>query len=280
MPTTPPRSLSPRDASYLEIRLGVSTRAPRIANGRVAPVPETLVVERWRRLGSRRRDGSTYHGCRLPPSLWRIVDALLTRCPGLLTMPVDEVRAQLRTVRVERKLAGTHLGSLPPQTLLTLLRFLARRDRLSHILDAHREAPRHGVTDLLLYRVREGRAMDFHFVEVKQATERVSAAQVSEIALLRSLGLRAGIVRLQARIGETPVASPRTRKRAPRDADILPPDVLEMIERSVDEQMANWARGLLLVMDGDVRKLTEDEVQEVIGTPAPKTRRTRRRRPD
>lgn len=278
MPKQPPspRSLSPGDASHLEIRLGVSTRAPRIAKGRVAPVPETLIVERWRRLGSRRRDGSTYHGCRLPPSLWRIVDALLTRCPALLAMSVDEVDAQLRAVRVERKSAGTHLGSLPAQTLLTLLRFLARRDRLSRILEAHREVPRHGVTDLLLYRMREGRAVDFRFVEVKQATERVSAAQVAEIGLLRSLGLQAGILRLRG----TQVASPRTRTRPARDTDILPPDVVEMIEQSVDEQMAHWARGLLLVMDGDVRTFTEDEVQEIIGRPAPKTRRARRRRPD
>ena len=48
-----------------------------------------------------------------------------------------------------------------------------------------------------------------------------------------------------------------------------------MIERSVDEQIERWARGLLLVMDGEVRKLNEEEVQQAIRRPAPRRARVR-----
>lgn len=246
------RSLSRPETRHLEIQLGISTLPSRVADPGNPPVAETLIVDRWRRLGSRRRDGSTYQGCRLPPSLWRIVDGALARRPDLLSLPAEEVAALLPRLRAASKAAGAPVRSIAPQTLLTLLRFLGRRDRLARILEAHRQPARHGVTDLLLYRVRSGRAFDFRFVVVTRDAERVSAAQVAEIELLRSLGLEAGIVRL----------------RRPEADVTFTPEELEMLERSVDAEMERWARSLLIVMDGEVRKLNEDEVQLAIGRPA------------
>lgn len=257
-----------------------------MAPGAVAPIPETLIAERWRRLGSTRADGSTYHGCRLKPSLWRLVAAALARRPDLLSLPVEEVAALLPTIRDEARASGQHLGTISPRVLLTLLRFLARGDRIARILEAHRQRPRDGVTDLLLYRQRNGRAIDFHFVEVKKATERVYADQVEEIEMLRGLGLKAGIVRLEAPKSKAVTASPRTAGRsrtatqareaaapallantADADDDELTPEESESIDQAVDEEMERWARSLIVVVDGEVRKLTEEEVQLAVQRP-------------
>ena len=267
MTSARPRSLAPAETRYLERDLGISTRPPRVADGATPPVPETLLLQRWRRLGAQRRDGATYQGCRLPPLLWRQVDAALTRRPDLLSLPADEVAALLPRIRASSKAAvgsGPPVPPVSPLTLRALLRFLARGDRLTRIIEAHRQDDRRGVAHLLLYRVRNGRVSAFRFVAAKGATERVSAAQVAEIELLQGLGLQAGIVRLQADRGSTTDVT-------------FTPEELEMMERSVDAEMERWARSLILVVGGEVRKLNEEEVQRAIGRPARRGARGRTR---
>lgn len=210
-----PPTVAPSIAKHLEIRIGVSTRPPRGTECQRQPIPERLIVTRWKRLGTTCADGSVYRGCRLKPSLWRLVDGALSESPGLWALPTDKAKALLDKVRADAKAKGQHIGTIDTSTLLTLLRFLKRQDRLTRILAAHRAVPRHGIPDLLLYRERNGRAIDFRFVEVKRAAERVRLDQVEEIQLLRSVGLTAGIVRLDAdrrrANGETARTRPRTR---------------------------------------------------------------------
>lgn len=190
-------TLTPTQARHLELRIGVSRRAEPPDPDGMVPIPETLVLRRWRALTSAGRDGSTYHGCRLPPSLWRLVRAMLAHEPQLATATVEHTNDVMMQVRENAKARADYLGSVPPDTLRVMLRFLSRGRRLARILDAHAVDSRYGVTDLFLYRVREGRAIDFRFIEVKRHDETVRDDQVAELEMLRGLRLTAGIVRFQ-----------------------------------------------------------------------------------
>ena len=44
----------------------------------------------------------------------------------------------------------------------------------------------------------------------------------------------------------------------------VPAAVIREMNRGLDRYMERWARGLLLVIDGEVRKLSEDEVQAIV----------------
>ena len=55
------------------------------------------------------------------------------------------------------------------------------------------------------------------------------------------------------------------RQRTPRKDDVkLPRWSLDLMERQVDREIARWARKLLWVIDGEVRKLTEEQVQWLV----------------
>ena len=44
-----------------------------------------------------------------------------------------------------------------------------------------------------------------------------------------------------------------------------PAEVKAVMEESIDREIERWARKLLLVGDGEVRKLTEEEVRVMVG---------------
>jgi hypothetical protein len=88
-----------------------------------------------------------------------------------------------------------------PVHFLVLLRFLRERDLLEDVMDRVREFDRPGLPDLALYRRRADRhAYGFIFAEVKRSVGRwrepLSKAQRSELQFLRSVGLKAGVVRI------------------------------------------------------------------------------------
>jgi hypothetical protein len=117
--------------------------------------------------------------------------------PGLVRETTERIGEVMADARAEAKRQGGHLGSVQADALRELLRFLGRGERLQQILDEHAGGDRYGVPDLLLYRVRAGRALDFRFVEVKRHGETVRNDQVAELEMLRRLKLTAGIVRLE-----------------------------------------------------------------------------------
>ena len=69
--------------------------------------------------------------------------------------------------------------------------------------------------------------------------------------------------------------NPRTRVRKKplaSDAVKYPAEVLREMERGLDRYIERWARKLIFVADGEVRKLTEDEVQAVVRKSRPKAK--------
>jgi hypothetical protein len=67
---------------------------------------------------------------------------------------------------------------------------------------------------------------------------------------------------------------PLRTRRTSRDATKLSPEVLREMERGQDRYIERWARKLNVVVDGEVRKLTEEQVQAVVrkSKPMPKSR--------
>jgi len=67
------------------------------------------------------------------------------------------------------------------------------------------------------------------------------------------------------------------RRQAVRKAEVkLPKWSLALMERQLDREIAAWARKLLLVIDGDVRKLTEEQVQWLVERSKSRPKRVRR----
>ena len=144
---------------------------------------ERVVLRRCRRAG---------YGCyRLRPSVWRTlarIEELRVREPG---MPMATI--------LERLAAE---GALPPSKPLVedLLAGVPAR-RLAALMKRHTggdvDPARPGVPDLFVFKRRpDGRPMAIRFVEVKRPGERVMPHQLAEIAFMRSLHLKAGVLRL------------------------------------------------------------------------------------
>lgn len=203
-----------------EIGIGVSRKLPRATQGVLADIPERLILSRWKRLGPQLKDGWTYDGCRLPPSLWRLTAAALEREPGLLALPADRVKAVVAAIRTEKRAMDVRWGSVRADALLVLLNFLQRRRRLAAILKAHRDQTRFGVPDLALYRIRHDGRVDLRLVEVKMPRERLRADQVEELKMLVGFGLTAGVVRLRAR-ATPPAPTARTVRRTNRSRKMI-----------------------------------------------------------
>lgn len=73
----------------------------------------------------------------------------------------------------------------------------------------------------------------------------------------------------------TPRTRVRRRRRASQDATKLPPEVVREMERDQDRYIERWARKLIVVVDGEVRKLTEEQVRNVVRKTQPKARSRR-----
>lgn len=62
----------------------------------------------------------------------------------------------------------------------------------------------------------------------------------------------------------------RRKRRISQDATKLSAELVRELERSQDRYIERWARKLIVVVDGEVRKLTEEQVQNVVRKSRPK----------
>ncbi|MGE5359808.1 MAG: VRR-NUC domain-containing protein [Bacteroidales bacterium] len=152
-------------------------------------IPESTVLYRWRQRRNRR--GATRHGFRLPPGTWKTVLACHLDWQTASVEQVKQARAAFRA-------KNPTVDSPGPANLCTLVRYLLGRGVLDKILDHHRaDRKSPGIPDLFLFRLSKTKRLhDAKFVEVKKPDEQVLPSQHKEIEFLQSIGLQAGIVRL------------------------------------------------------------------------------------
>jgi hypothetical protein len=142
---------------------------------------ERLVMRRARRAG---------YGCfRLRPYLWRLLPHIAPEGMdwGGLPPSRDGDERLVATLRKREKLIAV-LSTLSS----TKLRKLASRHAGSQV-----DPKSPGVPDLIAFKKSpKGAPYAFRFVEVKRPKERLGAHQEAEIAFMRGLGMRAGVLRL------------------------------------------------------------------------------------
>jgi len=246
------QTLAPSRTIDLEMRIGASTRLPRVTAGARAPFSaERLVLTRWRRFGLCQGDGATYDGCQLPSSLWRVVAAALRAHPALLRQRVPQLTAVLAETAQQTGAADRRWAALPYEPVVAFLRKLRPQGRLDQVLGTQADGIPLAVPDLMLYQERMGTYGSFYLLDVKMPRARVRADRLATLETLRALRLTAGIVRL--------------RDRGAWDEGWLSKEALQMIDESVDREMEAWARSLILMVDGEIRKPTEEEVQLMAG---------------
>jgi hypothetical protein len=143
---------------------------------------ERLVMRRAREAG---------YGCfRLRPYLWRLLPHLAPEGADWGTLPpsLDGDELLVTTLRKRPKLIEILISSFPT----TRLRRLARRHAGGDV-----DPKKPGVPDLLVFKKSAtGTPYAFRFVEVKRPDERLRAHQGREIAFMRHLGMKAGVLRL------------------------------------------------------------------------------------
>jgi VRR-NUC domain-containing protein len=153
----------------------------------VYPLPDGRLVTSERLVLTRARKAG--YGCfRLRPYLWRLLPHLAPAGTDWGTLPPsldgdDVLVAMLRN----RPHLIEVLSTLPTGRLKRLARRHAGRDV---------DPKRPGVPDLLVYKKSPKGPHAFRFVEVKRPHERLLAHQGAEIAFMRHLGMRAGVLRL------------------------------------------------------------------------------------
>ena len=151
-----------------------------LPDGREA-VPERLVARRSRSAG--------FGAFRLPAYAWRILPHV-TEEPWLQAHRIPlSGQDKESAARLSRRKA-----------LISLLLRIPR-GRLRALVTRHVggavDPRKPGVPDLLVFKRGAGRVpMGIRFVEVKRPRERLAHHQAREIAFMRSLGFRAGVVRL------------------------------------------------------------------------------------
>ena len=243
----PRRPGSPRPA--LDIRIGASTRLPRGYNARGrGPSPRALMLRRWVRFGRKEDDGTTYGGCPLPATLWRTVARALRQDPQLLSRRADGVARTLRASAPDGDDTPALWDTPHSVALIALLRRLDRAAVLRRLL--RRGVP---VPHLLLHQTRGRRYPGMFLVDVAMPHGRVDADRRRALLMVRVPGVSAGIVRLRDRGG---VDEGWLTRQEREEVDAL-------LEQTVNEYMERWARSLLLAADGEVRRLTEEEVQAI-----------------
>jgi VRR-NUC domain len=151
---------------------------------------ERLVMRRARKAG---------YGCfRLRPYLWRLLPRLAPASADWGNVPpsLDGDERLVTTLQKRPKLIEVLFSSFS----IERLRRLARRHAGGDV------DPRHpGVPDLLVFKKSPaGTPYAFRFIEVKRPKERLRAHQSAEIAFMRKLGMRAGVLRL---VEQTPSAA-------------------------------------------------------------------------
>jgi hypothetical protein len=175
-------------------------RVRRVATGRIRRGTRVLFrchdgrLVTSERLILRHARQAKYGAYRLPPYLWRLLPHVAP--PGVDWGPLppmldgDEIRLSLLRRRGALLGTVTHLPS-------SRLRQLAIRHSGPDV-----NPRRPGVPDLLVFKTTQrGKPYGFRFVEVKRANERLGRHQHAEISSMRSLGFKAGVLRLIERPG-------------------------------------------------------------------------------
>lgn len=189
------------------ISLGIARLATnrRNVNGRVQyldeatgkwVIPEEIVLRRWRRKNT--RSGVVFKGARLPPGTWQAVLSCLARGVGIDDTTAIALQRALDEMDGDRP-DGPPLGRPNVECLLAMGAYLKRRNKLQPILLRHQsvDPASPGIPDLFLFRLEEdGVVAGARFVEVKKPDEPLLTSQISELRFLRSLDLKAGVVRL------------------------------------------------------------------------------------
>lgn len=178
-------------------------------------IPEEVILYRWRR--KKTTPGVVFKGTRLPPGTWRAVLACYMKKGGVEGITSSAIRAAIDRLDMEEIDPTLRYPNI--DALRVMVTHLEKRRALEpillrHLLGVDPGAP--GIPDLFSYSLApDGTVASARFVEVKRPVERVSKAQVDELRFLRSLGLRAGLVRLMV-----PQGSRRPgRNRSPRAVD-------------------------------------------------------------
>lgn len=165
-------------------------------DGTEKAVPETVVLTRWRR---RQLSGYKFSGTRLSSTFWRAMhQAFPHDTKSICRLSADEIHKIIEKKRSE--LERYHYR-LPNAEALCALLFVLGPHRLASLVLRH-TAPSHaghsGTPDLFLYAINQTTGMSciHRFVEVKKPGELVSDDQKAEIQFLRTLGLKARVLRL------------------------------------------------------------------------------------
>jgi hypothetical protein len=113
---------------------------------------------------------------------------------------------EIRSVLLRTKQEGGQISKILPRAELVFDVFAAvSSSRLKAIIERHRresevDPVRPGVADLFLFKRRsDGAPYGVRFVEVKRPDERLQPHQIAELRFMRSIGFRAGVVRLLER---------------------------------------------------------------------------------
>jgi hypothetical protein len=143
---------------------------------------ERLVMRRARKAG---------YGCfRLRPYLWRLLPYLAPEGTDWGALPASLEGDDLLVTTLRKR--PNLLEVLRSSFSITRLRRLTRRHAGTDV-----DPRKPGVPDLLVFKkTSKGTPHGFRFVEVKRPKERIAAHQRAEIAFLRQLGMRAGVLRL------------------------------------------------------------------------------------
>jgi hypothetical protein len=143
----------------------------------------------------------------LPPTIWRVlgvVERLEAQSADADLLDLVERAGALRPRRMGRAIEAVRTA-LPAEKRKALV---ARHGGA----DVNPKRP--GTPDLLAYRERNGVPYGVRFVEVKrggQERERLKPHQLSELRFLKSLGFKAGVLRLEPRPAASTPAARRTR---------------------------------------------------------------------
>ena len=172
-----------------------ATGKMRVRLGKKCVTVEDLVLHRWRRRSTSASDGERFDGCRLRPNTWR---AVRLACDGGLSLTEPLTIEALAAAIAQVQASNPTLRATQSGRLLRVMSYLRSRGVLDAVVYRDRSETNPGLPDLFLWREnRSGTIRGGRFVEVKTQTsrpkrrEQLSAGQKSELAFLRSIGLKA-----------------------------------------------------------------------------------------
>ena len=215
----PTRFFQGDDLTDGDIPLGISrkvtirTVAPpgRVPDSYFRAWPIRMVLRRWRRRVPSEGSGTTFHGARLFPSLWAVLDAMHETRPDLRLLEAEALRALQRQVLSTEPTAVGDATAIESQTLHALVGHVSRRDRLTRLQRADRPWPL--VPELLLYKRSAGRVHGVRFVHVMRHDAGLDSDDLDDLRHLRACGSRAGLWRFADAPHGSPAGLRAARKR-------------------------------------------------------------------